>query len=38
MMKIFGIAASVYIVNNYSETQYDMRTTIYGSPSALRIN
>jgi hypothetical protein len=38
MMKIFGIAATVYIVNNDSETQYDMRTTIYGSSSALRIN
>jgi hypothetical protein len=37
MMKIFGIAATVYIVNNDSETQYDMRTTIYGfSNHALR--
>jgi hypothetical protein len=45
MMNMFGVAATVhivysilYIVNNDSETQYDMRTTIYGSSSALRIN
>jgi hypothetical protein len=45
MMKMFYVAATSYIaysipyiVKNDSKTQYDLRTTIYGSSSALRIN